>query len=44
LHNASSASTCSSRSPATSAASIARPDLPRMSVATQASLIPAFLN
>ena len=37
---ASSASTAGSVVPATSASSIARPEAPRMSVATQSSLIP----
>ena len=36
-----SASTCASRSPSINAASIARPETPRMSVATDDSLIPA---
>jgi hypothetical protein len=41
LARAISASTCTSRSPSISAVSMARPDTPRMSVATQDSLIPA---
>jgi hypothetical protein len=39
-----SASTCTSRSPSINAVSMARPETPRMSVATLESLIPAFLN